>query len=309
MNKTCCIYHKIDLDGWMSAAIVKLWFIIKIGEHLSNIKFIGFNYGDQIPDLSEYNKIIMCDVSFPKEEMYKLGNNINIGKLIWIDHHISAINDSYTGNYNRIEGIRDIKYAACELTWKYFFPNDSMPELVRRLGRYDCFGHIGTDEEQMITEFQYGARMVINNYTEAYQHLIDEGMDYQTPELNTLNIIHEKGKIIYNYLCNDAKKSYKNGFDMYFYYPNESKRQVKFLAINKERFNPANFKLDYHNKGYDGCACFYYSAGLWKFSLYNENKSIDCSLIAKQFNGGGHAGASGFVLNTEEFIRLLNGNG
>jgi hypothetical protein len=25
--KIACVYHKIDLDGWMSAAIVKYWFI------------------------------------------------------------------------------------------------------------------------------------------------------------------------------------------------------------------------------------------------------------------------------------------
>lgn len=24
--KTVCVYHSIDLDGWMSAAIVKHWF-------------------------------------------------------------------------------------------------------------------------------------------------------------------------------------------------------------------------------------------------------------------------------------------
>lgn len=27
MDRTICIYHSIDLDGWMSAAIVKMWFI------------------------------------------------------------------------------------------------------------------------------------------------------------------------------------------------------------------------------------------------------------------------------------------
>ena len=116
--KTVCIYHSIDLDGWMSAAIVKHWFENKINrrycsvcEHTlpdnwtgstsccggittlndNTIDFIGYNYGDEIPNLSEYDKVIMCDISFPKEEMIKLFENTD---FIWIDHHISAINES-----------------------------------------------------------------------------------------------------------------------------------------------------------------------------------------------------------------------
>jgi hypothetical protein len=30
--KTVCVYHSIDLDGWMSAAIVKHWFTLKTNE-------------------------------------------------------------------------------------------------------------------------------------------------------------------------------------------------------------------------------------------------------------------------------------
>ena len=75
--KIACIYHSIDLDGWMSAAIVKHWFNQqevpnKEGEDCNTINFIGYNYGQPIPDLSEYDKVIMCDISFPKENMLNL---------------------------------------------------------------------------------------------------------------------------------------------------------------------------------------------------------------------------------------------
>ena len=90
--KTACIYHSIDLDGWMSAAIVKHWFNSTIevpnkkDEPINTLDFIGYNYGDPIPDLSSYDRVIMCDISFSKEEMEKVAC-----KLIWIDHHNSAI--------------------------------------------------------------------------------------------------------------------------------------------------------------------------------------------------------------------------
>ena len=65
--KTACIYHSIDLDGWMSAAIVKHWYLTNHSEpDTSNfdtsirsiknmIDFIGYNYGQPIPDLTEYD--------------------------------------------------------------------------------------------------------------------------------------------------------------------------------------------------------------------------------------------------------------
>ena len=334
--KTACIYHSIDLDGWMSAAIVKHLFAIEHREQEINIVnynsftdldistinppnlivFIGYNYGQPIPDLSEYDKVIMCDISFPKEEMIKLALRIGLN-FIWNDHHISAINSFHTsdveGGYYP-EGNRNVKFAACELTWKYFFPNESMPEIVRLLGRYDCFGHKGTYEERKVLEFQYGARQHISNYEDAYRYLklsLKGIINYDFVSENTIeDRIHDFGRIIYSYLCTEAKQNYKNGFEINFnqtnYHPNDGVK--KFICINKERFNPINFGIDYHKDGYDGAACFHFDGTHWCFSLYNDNGEVDCSQIAKQFGGGGHKGAAGFRLpfkdnNIDSFIR------
>lgn len=346
MSKICVVYHSIDIDGWMSAAIVKHWFILnnkgfsytingtKIDRGKNpwknnSITFIGYNYGQPIPDLSEYDKVIMCDISFPKEEMNSLEFQLEYGNpdndyFIWIDHHISAIKDNDNRSYH---GLRDTKFAACELTWKYFFPNEPMPEIVRLLGLYDSFRHKGTDEEQKVLEFQYGARQCISNYEEAYAHLVDEGMNYKNPEINTLNIILEKGKSIYQYLCTEAKQTYKNGFKLSIgksphkivdiaTLPDLEPETLKnaagtflpyiFICINKERFNPINFGIDYHKDGYDGVACFYYNGKDWCFSLYNDNGLVDCSQIAKQYGGGGHFSASGFRCDNNTFLQIIS---
>jgi oligoribonuclease NrnB/cAMP/cGMP phosphodiesterase (DHH superfamily) len=321
-----CIYHSVDLDGWMSAAIVKHWFITnnkncKAFEDSDNkrivsgsgdiLDFIGYNYGQPIPDLSEYHRIIMCDISFsdegkPAKEMLDLfGMNTKEDKyFIWIDHHNSAM-----VLYNKpgvdyfIHGLLDAKNAACELAWMYFFPKYDMPEIVRLLGRYDCFGHKGTDEEQMVLEFQYGARTYYTNYEDCYEALAVDLLDKNNKMMEDTEIehIHNKGIAIYYYLCTEAKQSYKNGFEIELMEPSIGNVQYgattrKFLAINKERFNPINFGIDYHKDGYDGIASFHYDKSLWKFSLYNDNGLVDCSAIAKSFGGGGHKDASGFIL-------------
>ena len=327
--KIVCIYHSIDLDGWMSAAIVKHYYKLNSKKYLEgdmediadndSIAFIGYNYGQPIPNLSEYSKVIMCDISFPSEVMQQLVDRLNVN-FIWIDHHISAINDNrYVGTYQKYPGFegkmaifgrRNVKYSACELTWKYFF-EDKMPEIVRVLGRYDCFGHKGTDEEIYVLEFQYGARACISNYNDAYNYLYNCIMQFNIGSIE--HSIWLNGKAIYRYLCTDAKQSYKNGFTIHFDeivlddngFPNCRQRQ-KFICINKERFNPINFGIDYHADGYDGAACFHYADGKWKFSIYNDDGVADCSVIAKQFGGGGHKGAAGFIVDNDTFYKIIN---
>jgi len=366
--KTVCIYHSIDLDGWMSAAIVKHWWKTNNNDKIEPLKFkdeekdtlisvnntldfIGYNYGQPIPDLSEYDKVIMCDISFPKEEMLNLFNRLD-DNFIWNDHHISAIKDCK--GYVCPLGRQLTNYAACELTWQYFFPNEPMPEIVRLLGRYDCFGHktkrfdfdingynkakeylieinklqefennnTSTDgfslvhyandvalklsEEQKVLEFQYGARQLIDNYEKAYKWLVES----LKPTSGIVEDIQYNGASIYQYLYTDAKQTYKNGFEINFTYVpviNAGAVVKNFICINRERFNPINFGINYHADGYDGCACFHYDgvAKLWRFSLYNDNGTVDCSIIAKQFGGGGHKGATGFTVNMYNFLEII----
>ena len=324
--KTVCIYHSIDLDGWMSAAIVKHWYekkyypntlyhgnvIVDPNEGLHSLTFLGWNYGDPIPNLSEYDEVIMCDVSFPLTDMLELDNK----EFIWIDHHISAITkidsfvkenmefqDKTIADEVKIDGLRDTNFAACELTWQYFFPNQSMPEIVRLLGRYDCFGHKGTNEEKKVLEFQYGARQAISNYEEAYDYLLRSIHKSRISSTIEEDILMQ-GKSIYSYLCTEAKQIYKNGFEIKFeeekwiYNPNNIIiHERKFICFNRERFNPINFGINYHKDGYDGAACFWYTNGMWNFSLYNDNGEVDCSVIAKEYGGGGHKGAAGFRID------------
>lgn len=270
-----CIYHSRDLDGWVSAAIVRLKY--------PNVELIGWDYGQPLPILKDFDKLIMVDISFPPETIGSLMSD----RLIWIDHHISAINAMNDAALDP-NGIRDVKKAACELTWEYFFPDIKMPELVRLLGRYDCFGHKGTDEELKVLEFQYGARQLIVNTDEAYSTLlICRGNGDWSFDGDVCDEIHSQGKAIYKYLCSEARLTYLRKFEIWL-------DDKLFACVNAERFNPINFGINYHSDGYDGFACFWYDGKQFMYSLYNDNGDTDVSIIAKNRGGGGHKGASGF---------------
>ena len=254
---------------------------------------IWWDYGQPLPsweDVIDGHKVIMVDVSFPPETMM-LYHQFN--DLTWIDHHISAIKGMAEAGDHIIPGIRDTSKAACELTWEYFFPDQQMPELVRLLGRYDCFGHKGTDEERKVMEFQYGARQLINSVESALTALQVSSKGEQHDSIVCGDIL-KNGVAIYDYLLTDARNIYKRIFPINI-------DGYKFACVNQDRFNPASFGIDYHADGYDGFACFWYSGKHYNYSLYNDNGKVDCSELAKARGGGGHRGASGF--RTNEIIK------
>lgn len=313
--KTICIYHSRDLDGWMSAAIVKYWYTehVKTGKFtsLDNIDFLDWDYGDEIPNLSEYDKVIMVDISFPKEEMLNLWQNKGLN-FHWVDHHVSAIkkmedaHENISSEMYPIQGFRNTQLAACELTWFYFMPDEPLPEIVRLLGAYDIFRHKNTNEEQKVLEFQYGARAYIENYNKAYYFLKQE---IENDKSNMMEEILKSGEGIYKYLCTEAQKIYKKGFTIYLQEKTHDDGKIvgvkfrKFICFNKERFNLSNFNIDYYEDGYVGIASFFHDGKRWEVTLYSDKDNVDCSTIAESFGGGGHKHAAGFKIeNIDKFL-------
>jgi len=304
MSKVICFYHSRDLDGWTSAAIVKKKF--------PEAKLVGWDYGDPEPliydveyegevlnplhptidvpvDLRIPNnaKVIIVDISFNPVTMIKLKGYVKMD-VIWIDHHKSAIKDAVEYDYALLNGRRRSDFAACELTWQFFFSDSEMPEAVRLLGMYDSFRHKGSGEEHKVMIFQYGARGFVINPSEAE-------IFFDMNEQQIRNIL-SSGKAIFDYLIIEAKGIYAKAFPVEI-------EEYPGLMVNRERFNPVNFGIDYHKDGYDFFGCFWFDGENYSFSLYNDNGELDVSYLCKKFGGGGHAGAAGFT--TKDFESVL----
>lgn len=79
-----CIYHEADLDGVMSAAIVKKYF-------KGDIDLLPYNYGKEIPDVNKYDKVFVVDVSFGDRTRFLFDEWEDKGiDVTWIDHHKTA---------------------------------------------------------------------------------------------------------------------------------------------------------------------------------------------------------------------------
>jgi nanoRNase/pAp phosphatase (c-di-AMP/oligoRNAs hydrolase) len=47
---------------------------------------------------------------------------------------------------------------------------------------------------------------------------------------------------------------------------------------------------------------YFFDGKKWQFSMYNDDGDTDVSVICKQFGGGGHKGAAGFVSDDIDFL-------
>ncbi len=271
-----CLYHRSDLDGKMSAAIVK--------KYTPGIELYGIEYGDEIPWDKITNAIVyLVDFSLqPWELMERLQREAS--SVIWIDHHKSAIEEcnKYKSIFN---GVRDSTKAACELCWDYFFINQPMPHAVWLLGRYDVWDLKAHED---VLPFQMGMRLndsqdtlteLLLNFTDAIERIV------------------RNGKIVLKYQEQMNINLMRNSFVINW-------KDLKFLTVNTFGVNSTAFESKFDPKLHDAVMCFYFNNTQWTVTMYSPNQSIDLSGIAKEMGGGGHASACGFQI--ADISGLLN---
>lgn len=268
-----CVYHAADHDGKGSAAIVK--YLHK------DCELLGYNYDQEIPyeEIEKHDEVVICDISFPMEYMFKLHNEKN---LTWIDHHASAIAayDEYlkTAGGLGIKGLRSIEFAAIELTWKYYFPDKPTPEGIRLLALNDLFDL----KDKRVRPFEYAIQSLGVNrpYERVWKELIEDTIDVE--------LMVEKGAAIISYIKN---RDYRLARNMAF----EGKYQnLRFIAANMAQAGSDFFESLDNIKKYDFMVSFSLNKrNKWNLSFRTTKDNIDVSEIAKSLGGGGHKKASG----------------
>jgi uncharacterized protein len=263
-----CFYHKIDLDGEASGAIVK--------SKYPECEMIGINYGDEFPfDRIQKDEVVYM-VDFCLKPFNLMTQILDItSNFIWIDHHKTAIKD-YNKQDIKIEGLRVDGTAACELTWQYIY-GEPIPYCVELLGRYDIWNHTNPD----VLPFQFGMK-VFDTIPESKIWLQVFASDEEW-----YKEVMEKGKIISAYQEKANKRSVD---DLIIEIEFEG---LKCLAMNKLGGSKL-FDSVWDGNKYDAMITFMRMSKEWKVSLYSNRKDIDVSTACVKYGGGGHAGAAGF---------------
>jgi len=264
-----CFYHSSDLDGQCSGALIKMEY--------PECEMYGLDYGDDFPwDIIKQNEtVFLVDFSLKPyiETVYLaelLGNN-----FIWIDHHISAMNTIETEyskrNNGRINGIRRIGTAACELTWEYLHPTKEIPTFVKLLGRYDVWDH----SDPRTLPFQYG----IKQYDTSPESGIWIGVWFN----NIVTGVIQEGETILKYINRDYERNInKFAFDVDF-------DGYKCIAVNIPCANSRIFDGIGNKDQYDIMITFGFQNGSWRIRLYSDKEDIDITALATKYGGGGHS--------------------
>lgn len=275
-----CFYHSADLDGHCSGAIVKRKF--------PECEMVGIDYGQPFPwdTIVSGETVFMVDFSLqPFEDMERLAG---MCKLIWIDHHQTAIDEAHGRGFLAHEQFLEVGRAACELTSCYINVRSSNPSLkpmnraVYLLGRYDVWD-LNADPDVM--DFQYGMRMEKDTLPGAP---IWNAVLGDSP-MGVIRDICKTGKTVSKYQTAQSTKYAKacafkseiNG--------------LPAIAMNVGMANSQMFESVWDSEKYKVMMPFVWKDGKWTVSLYTTPETgIDVGLIAKAYGGGGHKQAAGF---------------
>ena len=269
-----CVYHSADHDGKGSAAIVK--YVHK------DCELLGFNYDQEIPyeEIAKHDDVVICDISFPMEYMFRLHKEKN---LVWIDHHVSAIEkyDEYLKSHDEglgIKGLRASGTAAIELTWQYFIPDKPVPEGVKLLALNDLFDL--RDKRVRPFEYAFLSLGVNRPYEKVWRDLFEGNID--------VPLMVEKGIAILSYI---KHRDYRLVRNMAF---EGTYKNLRFIAANMAQAGSDFFESLDNIKNYHFMISFSLNKrNKWNLSFRTTRDDIDVAEIAATLGGGGHKRASG----------------
>ena len=298
--KTICLYHRSDLDGHCSGAIVK--------HFVPDAELIGVEYGDKLLESEEFRvnlagaRVYLVDFSLqPWDRMQQLASEA--GELIWIDHHKSAIEEMESKGWgegkNSVTATLDQRFAACELCWMHFHMKSSewtgdplsehdqsfIPRAVRLLGRYDIWDHAYSSD---VLPFQWGCRLEDTDPKRGWSWSILFNEDSKLHDDYIQDTIADGEKIL-DYQAQQNARLMGISFV-------HTWKGFRWLCVNVSGTNSMAFDSKFDPELHDGVMSFFYAGdnGHWKFSMYSPDQKHDFSVIAKEMGGGGHPAACGF---------------
>lgn len=220
-------------------------------------------------------EIYILDFSYSKEVLQNLERSNK--KVVVLDHHISAKDDVLS-----VEGgIFDINRSGAGLSWDYFFPNSPRPQLVNYIEKGDMNPHNLPDGEHL------SQRIIATPFTiSAYDTLI------KRYEEDPASVIHE-GEII-NLYVDQIFDLGMNDFEMVLF----EGYTIPAINIALPQTTKSQLLLKMYTKIPPLAMSYRFENGFWKVSLRSDG-SVDCSLLAAKYGGGGHKGAAGFVVKDD----------
>lgn len=292
--KTAIIYHRVDWDGYTSAAVALRAF--------PDAELIGWNYGDNEPCVSKFDRVIVVDLSLSASWMLS-----NASKLIWIDHHKNVI-ESLQNNpvLAAVPGIRRDGIGACALTWEYFFPGEAYPAHVNYVATADVMdydGKLATLKKSLVY------MLYLDTFGPGFVKPVGDVSKYHITQ--ALRLFDD----------NECTKGFCIGYDLEC---DRAKHEELLFAAATDAF-PVQESIPYHacvlridgrpnacilrhliQQTHEVFICIGDKVGdKYKISLrVPRDSDFDASAFCRQYGGNGHVKAAGCLMTKEEIESL-----
>lgn len=333
------IYHDADFDGKLSNEACRYHLAGRHPE--ANVHSYGWDYGRPVPTPCEWPLADNGNVTVANwghyDEIYIVDLSVDAlmerpelrSKIIWIDHHKSAIEKWDKGpDAQPLMGYRIDGVAACRLCWQWFsfglgpngdprqHPSDwylpqirdyidrkvEEPTLIRLAGEYDIWDHRDPDAKAL----QFGLRSINDLHLAGLIHYqLACGTKDVVDDLYLKPVI-QSGHAIKAY-CDKQNDEYSRSCSQTIRFAG-----LTFCALNIGQ--RGNSDLLRGGIQPEHQACF-----AWRHvgdgetpvyvSLYHApgHEDLDLSEIAKRWGGGGHRGACGFRTTLVKLDAILSG--
>lgn len=305
MKRIAVLYHKSDADGILSAIIARKYISAR---NEGEPKMFPCEYGDIPVEFNQENFDLIYVIDFSDDALF--ANELTRNKIIWIDHHKTAIEKKYGIKCFCIDGV-----AACRLTQQFF---------------------AGLDYP-FLTKENFVDRDIIEPL---FVCLVGEYDIWDSDSVNAkpLNFGLKKNwediEKVYNSTIHCLAHEFKKGTEHTHLLDRVSSQKILLSLINKgigaiQHIGESSTRLNGGRKiellGHTGVAfnCDTRSSlvcpiikddfiMVWNItdslesiqvSIYSER--IDVSRIALHYGGGGHRGAAGFRINFDELKKIL----
>jgi oligoribonuclease NrnB/cAMP/cGMP phosphodiesterase (DHH superfamily) len=272
--KRYVLYHSNCYDGF-GAAYAALGWASKATER----EFIPCAYVNPLPEIDEGAEVAILDFSFPRHVLEELVKRC--ASLIVLDHHKTAQADLVGLPFARF----DMSKSGAVLAWEYFNPGQRVPMLLQYVQDRDLW--------------LFG----LPKSREVHAALRSYPMDFVvwTSLAARVEVLQTEGEILLRAAGQQVKTMADGAFDVLIgdHLVPCVNATMHFSEVGEElcrRFPERPFSAFYLDR----------ADGKRQFGL-RARGDFDVSEVARQYGGGGHKGAAGFVVDRPSALSIVPG--
>lgn len=267
------IYHNNCYDGITAAWVARRRF------QWQQVEFIPASYGDPIPEFSKEDEVYIVDFSYPRDVLEKIHSTVASVQVL--DHHHTAQEALAGLNFCEF----DMKRSGAKMAWDYFQVGNPLPTppLVAYV------------EDRDLWNWKLPNSREINHYISSFPMTFDY-WDILNRDLNNdLPSCVDMGQAIARYSDLKVEEAIKNGTQ----WRELGGYSIPCVNVPYHMGSTVGHRLlEIHPEAPFSGYYLFTANGDEQWGLRGRNSDdFDVSTIAKQYGGGGHKKASGFLMN------------